>query len=207
MARNFVDSHAKRENLRAEAVRRRRRARARAELRRPRCGSTSGCSRRRSSPVELTFADVAREPRQPRLVRSARGSRARRSRASFAAAGPRLAPARLSGDARRRPSAALGRPGRLERVLRARARQPDPARHPLGPADRRLRAFPPTSSWASWSRAPRRACWSAISSTRGLAVRLMRRTGRDDVTAMPFGIDTPVALRHRLRGARARPCC
>jgi len=24
-----------------------------------------------------------------------------------------------------------------------------------------------------------------------LAVRLMRRTGRDDVTAMPFGIDTP----------------
>ncbi len=25
----------------------------------------------------------------------------------------------------------------------------------------------------------------------GLAVRLMRRTGRDDVTAMPFGIDTP----------------
>ena len=25
----------------------------------------------------------------------------------------------------------------------------------------------------------------------GLAIRLMRRTGRDDVTAMPFGIDTP----------------
>jgi len=24
-----------------------------------------------------------------------------------------------------------------------------------------------------------------------LAIRLMRRTGRDDVTAMPFGIDTP----------------
>ena len=37
-----------------------------------------------------------------------------------------------------------------------------------------------------------------------MAVRLMRRTGRTDVTAMPFGIDTPDALRHGLRRARPR---
>jgi hypothetical protein len=38
-----------------------------------------------------------------------------------------------------------------------------------------------------------------------LAIRLMRRTGRDDVTAMPFGIDTP-SLFGIVFGCRAAPC-
>ncbi len=37
-----------------------------------------------------------------------------------------------------------------------------------------------------------------------LAIRLMRRTGRTDVTAMPFGIDTPTRLRDGVRRARSR---
>ncbi len=61
-------------------------------------------------------------------------------------------------------------------------------------ADRRLWGSRTHRVRAHVSRAPRSACSVGDLIYTWLALRLARRTGRADVTAMPFGLDTPSTI-------------
>ena len=87
-------------------------------------------------------------------------------------------------------SDALVRARRRRRLLRAGARQPGPA-----PADRRALPRTCSASRPSWSTAAscparRCRCWSATSSTPGRRCSWRAPTGRTDVCALPYGINT-----------------
>ena len=165
------------------------------------CGSASGCSRPRIS-----------APRRDRLRRRGGGQRA----SSRGAMRSRRACARSRADsARRAPPrvtppdpvsaghrSALGGARRLERVLRPRARQPDPARHPVEPPDRGLRLprRPRAARHGSGHRGRRAPRRSRLHLARA-AADAAHRPDRRDRDALRHR--HAVALRHGVRRARA----
>ena len=154
------------------------------------CGSASACGPRRPRPRSSSgFAEVAPEPREPRVVQRARGPGARaRARVPRGRVGP--APLRLIGERRRRPSAG-GPPATGTRSSGSRSTTSTHLRHPLGPPDRRLRLSRRPRAPRAWSRAPRSGVLLGDLSTPGSRCGSCGAPAASDVTAMPFGIDTP----------------
>ena len=211
---NFLPLHAKREDPRVEVVLDAGDAREGRSYG-VRLRSARAPSAARRLPIEFDFSDVADDRGTLRLVRGARRAIRARARALGPRGLPRATGARRGDLGAGRaliapdPATRSGRwyaPGDVNGFLGLALDNVTNLVILAGLLDRRLRVPRRPGARTGWSPARRWASWSATSATPGWRCACARKTGRDDVTAMPFGIDTPSLFAHHLRRARARRC-